>query len=180
MPRRDSSKVEGLFPELSSGFVTTPKTSTRPNKEKKGKSVSASKQSFITKLNDGLFEEFEKQDWLHYWQHKAMSYGIKYIVGNYIKEYAILSSLMKNFKVKEIKAMIDFIFDSNQDIHDKRTVGVWILSKGWINTIYQSTVLWQSGEYKTKAEASTAPKRNREWTGEEESPKESKKSSIRI
>jgi hypothetical protein len=55
---------------------------------------------------------------------------------------------------------------------EKKTVGIWILSKGWINSVYQNTILWKEGKYKPK----TAPKRNREW--QPETAEASKKISV--
>src|SRR5699024_4581924 len=62
----------------------------------------------------------------------------------------------------ELKLMIDFVWDSDQDIVDKQTMGIWVLSKGWINSIYQNALLWQDGKYKPKS----APTHNREWIAE--------------
>lgn len=153
---------------------------------KKAKNSKA-KDEFLNRLEDGLFNEFTKKDWLMYWQHKAEQYGVKYIImkGNYPKEYAILGSIMDNFPVDEVKLMIDFLWDCEHDIHPKKTMGTWILSKGWINGVYQSAIQWRDGEYKTQAElkrqAYQQPTRNREWVSDTEQTTNTKSSSkIRI
>lgn len=125
-----------------------------------------SEQKYIKKLHEKQFDKFISDDWIRYFRDKAKSKGIKFLRGNVIKERTILNALMKKLTPEEIKVYIDFIFDSNQEIVDKRTVGIWIFSGGWINTIYQHSQLWIKGETKNVS-------KNREWI--EENSQEEKK-----
>ncbi len=82
---------------------------------------------------------------------------------------------MKDFTPKDIKLLIDFIFDSNQDIMPKLQAGSYLFSAKWIQGVYQSALLWQTGDYKTKAEinkekyqSSIQEKRHREWIKNDE------------
>ena len=164
MRKPDRSKVIDLFG--NDDIVSVP---TRPNitgkatkpNSKKVPAMQANKERFLAKLEEEAFHEFDYKEWYQYFVWKAKQHGVPYLTRNYAKEYAILKSLMNELSWLDIKNMIDFLFDSDQDIIDKRTIGLWALSKGWINTIYQNTQLWIRGEYKPK----NSPKRNREWIG---------------
>lgn len=186
----DRSKLSGLFelnidlPESSQAFsnkpsLKSPKTRIPP----KSKPFSEGNNKFQTKLSEGLFNSFDKKDWVHYFIYKASTQGIVYKVGHHAREQAIMQSLAKDFTATDVKDMIDFIFDSTQDVVDKRTVGIWVLSKGWINTIYQNALLWKSGTYVSKKDSKgnkwAKPVRNREWVSEDKPP-EKKRNSITI
>lgn len=84
--------------------------------------------------------------WIKYFASKMGETGMRYISSP--KDSNIAKSLLKNFTEDDIKLMIDFIFDSDQTFVDKRTVGFWVLSKGWLNTIYNNSVLWKDGKFK--------------------------------
>ena len=160
--RPDRSKVVDLFStDLFEAPIKTPIK--RPqNRNNKVKATDSNKARFLLKLSEGEFNAFDHKDWFNYFCYKASEHGVKYITRNYAKEYAIIKSIMGEMSYTELKDMIDFVFDSPQDIVEKQTVGLWILSKGWINTIYQNTLLWKQGKYKPK----TPQKRNREWQPE--------------
>ena len=157
----------------------------KPKKEssikKKDSKMSSSKRKFLTRLEDGLFSEFTSTDWIMYFQQKYSEVTNRgyAIVGQraWATEHSIYKSLMNEYNPKDIKLLIDFIFDSNQDIMPKLQAGSYLFSKGWIQGVYQSALLWQTGDYKTKAEinkekyqATVPPKRNREWTNVDEQP----------
>jgi hypothetical protein len=172
---RDSSKLEGLLDDVAEdiGITEVPK---------KIHKSSNPMQRFITKLNEKDFEHFNTQDWLRYWNYKRNSHGLGNYIPNCTKDCAILKSLMKNFKMQDIKLMIDFLYDASHDLYNKKKMGIWILSKGWLNEVYQSAQMWKDGEYKTRAqerkEEYTKPIRNREWTGN--TTKTENKSHIRV
>lgn len=155
----DRSKTVDVFTKFSDFLDSTIEAKENAPVQPKNLSNKAF-QAFITKLNNEQFDEFNHKDWLSYFIHKGKSKGMRYIP-NYIKDAAVLKSLMSNFEPTDIKNMIDFIFDSNQDIVDRRTVGIWALSGGWTNTIYQNSQLWINGEYTSKKTLTKKP--NREY-----------------
>lgn len=169
--RPDRSKIVDLFETDLGERITPNKRMTNSGKKPTGKANDNNKERFLRKLEDELYSQFDYKDWFQYFVHKASLQGVRYITRNYAKEYAIIKSILNEMTWVELKNMIDFVFESDQDIVEKRTVGIWILSKGWINSIYQNMTLWMEGTYKPK----TAPKRNREWQPEvaEASRKES-------
>ena len=169
MAKADLSKLKDKY----SNFEMKPKKDT-PLKKKSETKISASKRRFLAKLEDELFSEFTSTDWIMYFQNKYQeANGRGYvIVGKkaWSTEHSIYKSLMKDYSPKDIKLLIDFIFDSNQDIKPKLQAGSYLLSAKWIQGVYQSALLWQTGDYKTKAEinkekyqSSIPEKRNREW-----------------
>lgn len=152
-------------------------------KKKGGKKLSPSMRKFLLKLQDELFSEFTSTDWIYYFQMKyeeANSRGYA-IVGKkaWATEHAIYKSVMKDYTPRDIKLMIDFIFDSNQDIMPKLQAGGFLLSSKWVQGIYQNSLLWQTGDYKSRADinkekyqASIPKKRNREWNYADDTNKE--------
>lgn len=163
--RPDKSKIIDLFEtdlDIIEEPVRKPIKASAPKKKQTGTAMQNNKMRFLQKLEDEAFYEMDEKDWFQYFVHKAQENGVRYITRNYAKEYAIIKSILNELSWLDLKNMIDFVFDSNQDIVDKRTVGIWILSKGWINSIFQSTQLWKAGQYKPKS----APKHNREWVAE--------------
>lgn len=174
MAKADLTKLKDKY----SNFQMKPKKKDNGLK-KSNKKISAKKRKYLTKCKDELFSEFTSSDWIMYFQDKYYQENDRgySIVGQkmWAMEHAIYKSLMKDYTPRDIKLMIDFIFDSNQDIKPKLQAGSYLLSKGWLQSVYQNAKLWQTGDYKSdsdirreKYEASKPKKRNREWTNTEE------------
>ena len=131
----------------------------KPKKEtplkKSETKISASKRRFLFKLENELFSEFTSTDWIMYFQKKYQEANNRsYVIAGkkaWSIEHSIYKSLMKDFTPKDIKLLIDFIFDSNQDIMPKLQAGSYLFSAKWIQGVYQSALLWQTGDYKTKS-----------------------------
>lgn len=177
--RADRSRVQDLFGDDNvvaspkKNILRQPKKKTPANKgTDKPTAMQNNKMRFLAKLENEAFSEFDEKDWFQYFVLKASEQGVRYLTRNYAKEYAVIKSIQNELPWADIKNMIDFLFESEQDMIDKRTLGLWALSKGWINSVYQNTTLWIAGEYKPKS----APKRNREWTGSVVAEASSKKS----
>lgn len=165
--KADRSKAMDLFVlpviDLNAGKSSrSSKPSTKKGTQSKGVANANNLTRMMEKLEDERFMDFDEKDWFQYFVLKAKEQGVKYLVRNYAKDYTIIKSILSELTWDELKTMIDFVWESDQDIVDKRTVGIWILSKGWINTIYQNSVLWKDGQYVPKS----APSRNREWVAE--------------
>lgn len=163
--RADRSITVDLF---SDNVFETVRDNSKAPKQNRKKTQSTgdinknNKARMLEKLEDERFADFNEKDWFQYFVHKGAEHGVRYLVRNYAKDYTILKSIMTEMTWVELKLMIDFVWDSPQDIMDKQTVGIFILSKGWINTIYQNSILWRDGKYKPKH----APTHNREWVAE--------------
>lgn len=128
-------------------------------------------KAYKSRLEKESYKDFTKRDWMTYWIMKAKEHDVAYIVGNSMKEYSVLDSLRRKFKPNEVKAMIDFLWDSEQDMFIKSSMGVLVLRSDCINGIYQNSQDWIFGKYKTRAqwkqEKRQPTKRNREWVGED-------------
>jgi len=130
--------------------------------------------SFKQKLNEGLFDEFVWKDWKEYFILKANQHGVtKYRGGDARKESGILKSIMTEFSPNEIKEMIDFVWDCDEHnlVPHKSTMGIWILSKGYLNSVVQLLILW-------KKEGTLKPKQNRPLTESKWEDKEPEEVSI--
>jgi hypothetical protein len=171
---------------MQRGFQSNYQLQDKPNAK-----VSDSMRRFLNKLSEELFEDFSKSDWLMYFQMKFKECnGFGYHIAGkiqYSKHYAVISSLMKNYTTEDIKAMIDFLFDSSQDLQDKKRLTIYYLSGGFLTGVYLDSQLWLRGEYlnkreqwdKEKEEAKKKElqqnKRRREWTTKDEDKPQEKK-----
>jgi len=160
--------------------------------------LSASKRVFNYLLEEELFSEFKSLDWIFYFQKKYWETNNRVYEINgehgWRVEHSIYKALIKNYAPKDIKLMIDFLFDSSQDIKEKRQVGSYLLSSKWIDSIYRNAKLWQDGEYLNRREtwAKEAKEQKekeidekfqaREWTSTktEDNPKKNKEKKSKI
>lgn len=121
--------------------------------------VSTSKRkAMLAKLEDELFESFNVSDWIEYFRLKAEPYKVDLRTIT-AKDTAIFKSLMSNYRVNEIRDMIDFVWDAPHTIKPKDEIRMWILSGGWINDIFNKSQKWKRGEFNNNP---SKPKR--EWS----------------
>lgn len=160
MAQADRSKIIGLF---DTPVDNTFNVNTRKIKSNGKPNIRTRKQDMLEKLEIEDFGSFTEKDWYQYFVYQAEKNGVSYLTGNFAKEYAIIRSVLTQLSWVDLKLMIDFVWEANHDlVQDKRTLGVYILSKGWINTVYQQALMWRDGTYKSK----NAPLHNREWVVE--------------
>lgn len=174
---RKKYNASDIMEELSKNRLSSDKATEVPRKSLlrrvANKKVTPATRKFLNKLNSERFQDFDKGDWLMYFQMKYKeANGIGYqIKGNqmYIKHHSIIKSLMKNYTPNDIRSMIDFLFTSEQDLFDKGQITVFHLSSGFLPSVYQSTQLWIIGKYKPKSQMykdrAKKAQRTREWTG---------------
>lgn len=120
------------------------------------KKLSPAIRRFYQKLNQERFNDFNKTDWLMYFQklYKDAN-GIGYFINGqqmYVKHYGVINYLMKNYSANDIRSMIDFLFTSNQDLFPKGQITIYHLSSGFLPQVYQNTQLWIIGKYKPNKE----------------------------
>lgn len=165
MAIRNSDNLSGLFDELDFGE--------RDNVDNFNKDRATLK--YEDKVKQGHFSEFTHSDWRKYFAQKAKESGIvKYITGNPLTESSILKSLMGNFSHKTIKDMIDFVWECDHKlVNHKETIGIWILSKSWLQSVYPLSVKW-------KENGDIHDRKPREWREvKSEKPKKVSKFNIR-
>lgn len=126
--------------------------------------ASRDKKTYGYKLEHNKFNEFTEKDWKYYFEGMYFKATNHRMVSNgkdlNMKAKSIFTSLVKNYKPLEIKAMIDFLFLADHDLQDdKLQITIFMLSKNWLATIYPNSILWREGKYKSKNN-----KRVREWT----------------
>lgn len=103
------------------------------------------------KKSEADFSNYTAQDFLKYWKSKAKERGITYIPAKY-KDISVLKSLCKNFTSTEIKDMIDYIWDEKTKFYlsgqllNPTSYGIFLLSNGFLNKVYNDTKLWKNGE----------------------------------
>lgn len=173
----DRSKANALKSEFYTNTVSEEAINNKVTKKvglKKKGNLTPAKRAFLNKLEKGMFSEFKNTDWIMYFQQKYKEVnGRGYsLVGEvaWRNERSIYNSLIKKFPPKEIKLMIDFLFDADHDMKPKVQLGAYIMSSKWIDSTYNNALLWRDGLYMTQAqfrnkqyqEAKPA-KRNREW-----------------
>lgn len=123
--------------------VDVAKKEPKPKKERK---TSTTFKHFLDLLYNNSFDEFTAIDWRFYFKYKAKEHGINLVNWSVNKEASIIKSLMGNYTANTIKNLIDFLWDADHDIIDKRTMHIWILSKGWMQSVYPKMQDWLDGK----------------------------------
>lgn len=174
---RKKYNASDIMEELSKNRLSNDKAIEVPRKSLlrrvANKKVTPATRKFLNKLNSERFQDFDKGDWLMYFQMKYKeANGIGYQIKGqqmYIKHHSVIKSLVKNYTPNDIRSMIDFLFTSEQDLFDKGQITVFHLSAGFLPSVYQSTQLWIIGKYKPKSQMYKdrvkKTQRTREWTG---------------
>lgn len=123
--------------------------------------------AFSKKFEDleNTIDTFSTRDLVYYFREVSERKGHKYVIANIKKDMAIMKRLRESYSTKEICAMIEFLFESEQDYIDKARVSINLLGSQWINTIYADTMLWIDDKYipKHQAEKSKRKKSQHEW-----------------
>ena len=139
-------------------------------KRKKSTSSTSYYDMFIRKYNDleKNIDNLGTRDIVYYFRQIAEEQGYKYVISNIKKDMAIAKRLRSNFTNGEICAMIEFLFESDQDYLDKNGLSLNILGSSWINTIYADMKLWVEDKYIPKSVKSKQKKniKQREWDKE--------------
>lgn len=122
---------------------------------------------FLKKYEDleNRIDDFNTQDLVFYFREIAKEHGYKYVISSMPKEMAIMKRVEKDFDNKEICAMIEFLFESDQDYLDKNGLTPSILGSRWVNTIYADTKKWINDEYVPNSvkERKKSNVKQREW-----------------
>jgi hypothetical protein len=196
----DRDKANAVKEELNNTEETNDELKTSSPALKKTRKLSPKTMAFMRKLSDGLYSELSENEWIMYFQMKYKEvndrgYYIDKANGSYTKANAIFKGLLMRYNPKDVKLMIDFLFEADHDIKPKNQIAIYMLSKGWLDTIYSDALLWRDGEYLNRAQFNAKKykeaqpnKRNREWIPPEEKkeepeaiiPKRKKKSTITL
>lgn len=131
--------------------VTTVKPT---NKEE---ALTTKRKSMLSKIEDGLWEQLNISEWIEYFKYKGEQHGAD-LRTTTAKDNATMKSLMTNYRVSELRDMIDFIWDAPHTIKPKDEIGVWILSGGWTNNIFAYSKKWKQGKFNH-----TPDRHKREW-----------------
>ena len=149
------------------GQTTTPPKPSEPRSKKPGKAPSMY-ESFLARfshLDATMMENFSTRDLVYYFREIAQQNGGHYVIANIKKEMAIMKRVRESYSAKEICAMIEFLFLSEQDYLDKARLSPGILSSSWCNTIYADMQLWVDDQYKPKSAEKTSKRKKsqHEW-----------------
>lgn len=122
--------------------------------------------TYKIKFNNEEFDKFGTRDLMYFFSDTAKSNGIKYIEANEkvaMRQFKLCMN--KGLTPKEIMTMIAFLFESEQDYLDKRSLSPNILVSTWCNTIYKDSQDWINDKYVPRTKAKH---QKREWTGSKE------------
>lgn len=136
------------------------------DKRKSGDSKSAQYKSFLAKYSDleHSFPRFNNMDLVYFFREKARECGIKYVITAVTRDMAIFKRLAKNYEIREVLLMIEFLFSDEQDYLDKVSLQPTILASRWLNTIYADSIAWSNDEYVPHNKRRKSNTSNREWT----------------
>lgn len=157
------------------GQTTTPPSPSVP-RQKEGKTFSPY-EAFLARYNNcdvTVMENFSTRDLVYYFREISQQNGGHYVIANMKKEMAIMKRIRENYTNKEICAMIEFLFLSEQDYLDKSRLSLGILSSNWCNTIYADMQLWVDDKYtpKSAVRASKRKQSQHEWSSDSDDDSE--------
>lgn len=104
---------------------------------------------FLSKYSDldNTIDSFSIQDLVFYFRKIAEDNSYKFVVQNIKKDLAIMKRVVNNYSNREICAMIEFLYESEQDYLQKDRLSVNLLNSGWTNSIYADMKLWVEDKY---------------------------------
>lgn len=158
--------------QISRGFERVEQA----RKERKVHSTTNHYLRFEKKLQDKDYDKFTSRDLLFFFKDMARKNGIT-IYSNVQLDIRYMNNIklaLKNFSIRELMVMMDFLFTSDQPYLEKETLQPGILVTGWASRIYKDAKDWHEGRYiPTDVKKSNRPnldkfKNNREWQDEEE------------
>lgn len=146
-------------------------TSTPPKKEpvttRGRKKEQTPYDAFLRRYADleNTIDDLGNRDLVYYFREVAEENGYKYVISNIKKDMAIMKRLHENFSSREICAMIEFLYVSEQDYLEKERVSINLLGSQWINTIYADMKLWVNDEYVPRSQKSRLKSKvsQKEW-----------------
>lgn len=103
-----------------------------------------------TNLEESI-DSFGVTDLVYYFREIAKENGHRYVITNIVKDKAVFKRVLSNYSVREVCAMIEFIFESDQDYLDKDRTTPNVLYSAWVNTIYADMNLWLEDKYVPKS-----------------------------
>lgn len=119
--------------------------------------------SYKLKFERQEFDKFGTRDLMYFFSDTARANGVKYVEANQMvsmRQFKLC--INRGYSPRDIMTMIAFLFESEQDYLDKRSITPNILVSTWCNTIFKDSQDWLNDEYvpRTKKKHKT-----REWTG---------------
>ena len=163
-------------------FEEAPKQEAPRKKRKKG--AKTHYDVFLKKYEDleNRIDDFNVRDLVFYFREIAKEHGYKYAISNITKEMAVMKRLTENYDNREICAMIEFLYDSEQDYLPKDRLSPSLLSSGWVNTIYADMKLWVEDKYVPNSKKSDKPKHvsKGEWNPNTDTDEEDIEIGIRL
>lgn len=172
--KKDMNRTKNLLADFSRSrdLIRTP---INKDIKKKGrnlvKSNKKTKQNYVAykaKLERGDIESLSSKDILEFFKDTARDNDIKYVDSKPVISMRNFNlAKERGYSVEEILVMIEFLYESEQDYLDKRTLHPGILLTGWCNKIYTDSQMWLKDEYQTDIKKKHS---SREWS--EEIPKE--------
>jgi hypothetical protein len=141
----DRSKLDGLFLDISDQELEE----RLPNKASFG---------FKKKLQEEAYHLFTFKEWGRFFWMCAKNNGYTvYSTELSYKDESTIKGLMGNYCGQTIKELMEFVWEADHDIVDKKSMGIWILSKGWRQTVFSKFQEWKENGFVDSG------KKVREW-----------------
>ena len=171
--RRDLNKVKDF---MSSFNQTRELVSDSDLREEVKKKVDVNKEKVLNRGYESVRNALKKRSkssgkcnstsLLSYFKFKADSAGYKYLISNYaVATKPFKDCLAKGLTYDEVKLMIDFVYDSEQDYVDKKQVTPRLFISNFVNSLYPDSQEWSKGEYVSRKKKNIS---KRGWTGSTE------------
>lgn len=149
------------------GQMSVKSTAREPEtKKKKTNSGGQMYENFLRKYNklEDYIDAFNSRDLCYYFKKVAEEAGYVYVISNIQKDMHIFKELLKSYDSRHICAMIEFLYNSEQDYLDKTRLSPNILASRWVNTVSADTDLWVDDKYVPRSKQKYSKSHDRgEW-----------------
>jgi len=171
-PIKRSSLVDEFRSDRGQTTQEPKPTPPRPRKKSFGTTPYESFMLKMAKFSEYV-DDFKTRDLVYYFREIAEEAGHKYTIANIKKDMAIMKRLRESYSNRDICAMVEFLYHSDQDYLDKDRLSPNLLASQWVNTIYADTQLWLDDKYVPRGvtQVSKRTKSQHEWDNGGESDK---------
>lgn len=111
-------------------------------------------------LTDANVDKLTTRDLVYHFREKSVESGNNYVIANFKRDMGVVKKAVTRYSIREVLLMIEFLFDSEQDYLDCRTLQPTILVTNWTNTLISDAEDWLEDRYIPRSKKKHS---KREW-----------------
>lgn len=161
-----NSDLVSSFKELRRTTIKPVVSKDKPAKKKNPSRIGSNSpyDNFLYKYQnlDEYIDKLNTSDLVFYFREVSKEEGFNYVITNLRRDARTFRRILENFSKREVCAMIEFLFRSEQDYLSKYRLTPNLLCSNWVNTIYPDMKLWLEDKYVPKS--ARKRQKQREWS----------------